>query len=261
MKVFIETDLEGVSGIVSTEDQCLPGGRYYEEAKRLLTAEVNAAVEGLLEAGAQEIVVGDGHGPGGLYFPDLHPEAKAIIGRPTPMDCGLDPSYDALVLIGCHAMAGTFRGVLDHTQSSKTIVNYWLNGQRIGEIGTSAALAGRFGVPAILVTGDDAATKEAQDLLGDVEVVAVKKGLSRTAALCLSPPKARQLIREAAARALRRLGDFKPFVISPPYELKIEFLNSTRALRESMRSEKVERIDARTIVCRGDNLLKVLYLC
>lgn len=258
MKVFISTDLEGVSGVVNTQEQCSPGGRYYEEARRLLTAEVNAAVEGLLEAGAQEIVVLDGHA-GGLYFPDLHPEAKAIIGNPLPVHCGVDQSYDAYVLIGRHAMAGTYSGVLDHTQSSATIVNYWLNGKLIGEIGTGAALAGQFGVPTILVTGDEAATQEAQALLGDVEVVAVKKGLSRGAALCLAPAKARQLIREAAARALQRLSDFKPFVIPPPYELKIEFMNSTRALEATIRSQSVERIDARTIVCRGDNLLNVLY--
>lgn len=259
MKIFIVTDLEGVSGVVNGEEQCRPTGRYYEEARRLLTAEVNAAVDGLLAAGATEIVVLDGHGPGGLYFPDLHPEAKAIIGDPVPVGYGMDDSYDAQVLIGCHAMAGTYAGVLDHTQSSVTIVNYWLNGQSIGEIGTDAAVAGCFGVPTILVTGDEEATQEAKALLGDVEVVAVKKGLSRGAALCLAPAKARQLIREAAARALQRLRDFKPFVMPPPYELKIEYLNSTRALEATIRSRNVERLDARTILCRGDNLLDVLY--
>lgn len=260
MKVFIGTDLEGVSGVVNSEQQCLPTGRYYEEARRALTAEVNAATEGLLEAGATEIIVEDGHGPGGLYLPDLHPEAKAIIGGPVPVGCGIDESYSAQVLIGCHAMAGTYNGVLDHTQSSLTIVNYWLNGQRMGEIGTSAAVAGCFGVPTILVTGDEEATKEARALLGDVEAVAVKWGLSRGAALCLAPAKSRQLIREAAIRALRRLSDFKPLAIPPPYELKIEYLNSTRALEATIRSKNVERLDARTIVCRGDNLWDVLYL-
>lgn len=259
MKVFIGTDLEGVSGIVNSEEQCRPGGRYYEEARRLLTAEVNAAVGGLLEAGAREIVVLDGHGPGGLYFPDLHPEAKAIIGNLLPVGYGIDQSYDAQVLIGCHAMAGTYNGVLDHTQSSATIVNYWLNGQLIGEIGTSAAVAGLYNIPTILVTGDEAATQEAQALLKDVEVVAVKQGMSRCAALSLAPAKSQQLIWEAAARSLKRLRDFNPFVIPPPYELKIEFLNSARALEETVRSRNVERIDARTIVCRGENLLDVLY--
>ncbi|MCZ7573657.1 MAG: M55 family metallopeptidase [Ardenticatenaceae bacterium] len=259
MKVFVDTDLEGVSGVVSSEEQCRTSGRYYEEARRLLTAEVNATVEGLLEAGAREIVVLDGHGGGGLYFPDLHPEAQAIIGGPLPPIPCLDQSYDAHVMIGRHAIAGTYSGVLDHTQSSATIVNYWLNGQLIGEIGTGAALAGQFGVPTILVTGDEEATREAQALLGDVEVVAVKRGLSRGAALCLAPAKAQQLIREAAARALGRLSEFKPFVMPPPYALKIEFLNSERALQETIRSKNVERIDARTIVCRGDNLLDVLY--
>ncbi len=259
MRVYVMTDLEGVSGVWSIEEQCVPSGREYDLARRLLTAEVNAAVDGLLAAGATEIVVADGHGAGGLYFPDLHPEAVALMGRPVPPAWALDEDFDAFLMIGQHAMAGTERGILDHTLSSQSIVHVWLNGERIGEMGLNAAVAGHFGVPTILLSGDDVACEEAQALLsplGPIETVAVKQSLTRGCGLCLAPARAQELIRDAATRALQRVSEFRPYRPEPPLELKFEYLLNTPA-EQAARRPGVERVDERTVVYRGDDFVQL----
>ena len=259
MRVYVMTDLEGVSGVWSSELQCLPTGREYDTARRLLTGEVNACVDGLLAAGATEVVVADGHGAGGLYFPDIHPAAVALMGRPIPPGWALDEGFDAYLMIGQHAMAGTDRGILDHTLSSKSIVHVWLNDQRIGEIGLNAAMAGAYGIPMILLSGDDVACAEATDLLGSlgpIETVAVKQSLTRGCGLCLAPARAQELIRAAASRALQRREQFRPYQPGPPFQLRFEYLLSTEAEQAARRPGAV-RADARTVVYRGDDFIQL----
>ena len=110
MRVYVMTDLEGVSGVWSSELQCFPTGREYDLARRLLTAEANACVDGLLAGGATEVVVADGHGAGGLYFPDLHPQAVALIGRPIPPAWALDEQFHAYLVHDQAACSGMVRG-------------------------------------------------------------------------------------------------------------------------------------------------------
>ena len=158
MKIYIMTDLEGVAGVVDFESQTYDTGKYYEKAKELLTAEVNAAVEGAMRAGATEILVCDGHGQGGIVPELIHPSAKLLHGRPIGRFWEIDSSkWDACFLLAHHAMNGTPDGNLNHTYSSKTIVKMLLNGTPIGEIGMNIYLAGWFGIPAVLITGDEAA--------------------------------------------------------------------------------------------------------
>jgi len=255
------TDLEGISGVLTWEQT----GRdkkdaEYEKARHLLTQDVNAAIEGALSAGANEVLVTDGHGGGyNFILEELHPEAEYITGPGRVHPCsGLDESFDGVMLIGYHAMAGTKCAILDHTQSSKTWFNYYLNGIKTGEIGQGAVIAGHFNVPVIFVSGDKAACREAKKFLGDVETAAVKEAFSRTSARILPPVKARQLIKEGAANAVKRIKDkdFKPYIIKPPIEVKIEF--QTTDVADSYEKSGWKRIDGRTVSRVTNDARKIL---
>ncbi|MBS7648345.1 M55 family metallopeptidase [Candidatus Bathyarchaeota archaeon] len=239
MKVYILTDLEGISYVVR-EEQTAPGTKEYEEACLLLTRDVNAAIEGAIDGGAKEIVVNDLHGArGGLI--------------------GLDESYNLAFMVGYHAMAGTLGAVLDHTMASKVIVNVYLNEQKVGEIGIDSSILGCFNIPVGLVTGCKKAVEEAKSLLGDVEGVIVKEGFSRNFAICMPPVKSRRLIRESARRAVERArkGEFRPFKVKPPIKVRVEYSHPNYADMQA-RMPGVERLDSRTILVEGENLLDVM---
>lgn len=269
MKVYIIADLEGVSCIVS-EVQTIPsvaesmglfwGRSDFDSARRILTQEVNAAVEGALRGGAAEIVVNDAHGgvvgPSNLILEELHEAAWYVIGKPRRNRlAGLDETVNAVFLIGYHAMSDSPGAVLEHTMSSRTIASVRLNGVEVGEIGIDASIAGELGIPVVLVTGDDKACSEAKSLLGDVETVVVKKGLGRCSALCLAPKKACRLITKAAEMALRRLEEFKPLRFKSPVTLEIEF---QRRVYAEARAKAGGLLDGRTIVFRGKSVLDVM---
>ena len=257
MKVYILSDMEGASYVVRRE-QTTPGSREYDEACLLLTRDVNAAVEGALDGGATEIVVNDLHGARGgfnLVPEELHECAKYVTGGPrTCRMAGIDESFNIAFMIGYHAMAGTKGAVLDHTMATGIIVNAYINDLKVGEIGIDASIVGYFGVPVALITGCRKAVEEARALLGDIEWVAVKEGLSRNFAICLSPSKSRKLIREAAERAVERAEKFKPFRVESPVTLRVEYSHPNYADMQS-RIPGVERIDSRTIVVQDEDLL------
>jgi len=257
MKIYIMTDLEGVAGVVDFESQTYDTGKYYEKAKELLTAEVNAAVEGAMRAGATEILVCDGHGQGGIVPELIHPSAKLLHGRPLGKFWELDNGkWDAVFLLGHHSINGTPDGNLNHTYSSRTIVKMLLNGEPAGEIGINIYLAGWFGIPAVLITGDEAACREAKQYVPDIEAVAVKKGINRTAAITLSPVKAREKIKEGAYRAAQRIGEIKPVKLEGECELIIEYLSSADAFSHSKRPY-IEPVDGRTVKIKGKNFLEM----
>ena len=157
MKIFMVTDMEGVAGVVSFADQSFPDGRYYDAGKRLVTGEVNAAVDGLLDAGVEEVLVWDGHGAGGIDFDTLHPAALLLHGRPSPPWSRLQEvigRYDAFVIVGQHAMAGVVTSNQNHTQNSRTVDAYRLNGTLIGEIGQLALFMGGLGLPLLFLSGE-----------------------------------------------------------------------------------------------------------
>ena len=233
MKIYIVTDLEGVAGVINFDDYCTPEGRYYEVARELLTMEVNAAIEGLIEAGGDEFLVADGHGYGGINPLLLHPSAKLLAGRPISYPFGCDETFDAAVIIGQHAKANTDGGHLCHTGSFE-VEDLTINDISLGELGCNMLFAAYFGVPTILVSGDKAACEEALSLVPNIETAPVKEGIKRGsasgltreenklfngAAIHLHPRKARELIKEKAKRALERIDEIKPFWIEPPYEL------------------------------------------
>jgi D-amino peptidase len=259
-RVFILTDLEGVAGVVSFEDQSYPTGRYYEQAKRLLTAEVNAAVNGLLEAGVEDVLVWDGHGAGGIWYEDLHPAARLMHGRLASIEQVFSEvaKCDAAIIVGQHAMAGTPTSNQSHTQDSRRIEYYKLNGKPIGEIAQFCLYAGAVGVPVIMLAGERDACQEAEALIPSITTVSVKQGLGRNAAISLSPARARQAIQEGAARAVRNQNakPLRPLVWAGPYVLekrfyKPEFVPATQP--------GVERVDDRTMRLRGEDVTKIIY--
>jgi D-amino peptidase len=254
-KVFVITDLEGVSGIVDSDTQCSPyQSPRWEESRKLLTGEVNAAVDGLLEGGATEVVVWDAHdGSRTLSVTDIHPKAWLLAGSPVSPTMELDASYSAAVFIGQHAMAGAEKGILSHSYDSRGIQNIWVNGKPTGEIGARTMLAGTFGVPVIMLSGDAAACKEIRDLVPGAECAEVKQGVSRTAGFMLPHAAACALIREKARRAVERLGEFKPYKITGPAEVKVEF--TPRGTQDFAPREGVERLNDRTWVFRGKDVV------
>jgi D-amino peptidase len=255
MKVYISCDMEGISGVVAGQ-QTQMDGEEYKRAQKLMTGEVNAAIEGALAGGASEILVNDSHGSmRNILIEELNSSAQLISGSPKPLSMmqGIDGSFDAAFVIGYHAQAGTAYSVLDHTYSG-IVYQVSLNGRPLGETGLNAALAGHFGVPVVLVTGDKLLVEEAKALLGTVEGVAVKESYGRSAAKCLVPEAARQLIREAAQRALSRGG--KPFVVKPPITLTVDFTSSAH-LDMAELIPGVNRVSGRRIEFIHDDLLTI----
>lgn len=257
MKVFISADMEGIAGIVDRE-HTLRDGKEHERARKLMTQEVNAAVEGALEAGAKEVIVNDAHGTMRNIIPEeLNENAELITGSPKPLSMmeGIDKTFTAAFFVGYHSMRGTYHGVLEHTYHGNVVVDVFLNEKRFGEHGINAAIAGYFKVPIALVTGDQAIIGEATLLLGEVETVTVKRGISRTAARCLSPIKARKLIKAGAKSALLKVRNFKPLIISPPIELKTIFFNTGMADIAEM-IPNVKRKDGRTVSFSAKDILE-----
>ncbi|MBT9153218.1 MAG: D-aminopeptidase [Firmicutes bacterium] len=247
MKIFISVDIEGISGVVNS-DSTGPTGKDYSEACRQMTAEVNAAIQGALAAGATEIIVNDSHGGMNNLIPkDLHPAALVILGTPKPLMMmeGVDKSCAAAMFIGYHSrMHAT--GVLAHTISGGVVSNVWVNGVLCGEIGINAGLAGHFGVPVILVSGDSDAAGEAQALIKGTEVAIVKEAVTRYSARNLHPEKATSLIKQQAERAVHRLSSIETLTFSAPVTMRLELLNSGMADAASFLPHS-RRLDGRTV--------------
>lgn len=222
MNVYIMTDMEGVAGVRNFEDYIYPDSRYYEAGRRLATAEASAAVEGCLAAGADEVMVVDGHGGGAIDPELLHPAATLLTGSPIGYPFGCDATFDCALIIGQHARAGTPDGHLWHTQSLE-VRDFTINGISLGELGTNMLFCAYFQVPCVMVSGDAACCREARQLVADIETAEVKRGLNRGAAIHLHPQQARERIREAARRGVQRREEIGLFWIQPPYSAVYEF--------------------------------------
>lgn len=246
MKVYISTDLEGVCGVFRFEQSRDDGSPANIEARRLLMGEVNAAVAGAFEGGATRVVVRDGHNGAKSFFPEMLDErAEMVMGIFRPFDTVIRQGFDAAFLLGFHSMSHTPAGTLCHTQSSLAWEHYWINGRLAGEIHQMAILLGAHDIPVVLVTGDDKTTEEAKALLGDGVVTAtVKQGLSREAALMLSPHKARALIREGAKEALRRVSKVAP--VKPAFPLTIRWRFKDSLIVDNYTGD-ARRLDAQTL--------------
>ena len=258
MKIYIMVDLEGITGVVSSERQARPGSDGYEEARRLLMSDLNAAIEGALEGGATEIVVYDMHYYGlNVILNELHPRAKIIMGNPhvVPPELGLNGSYQGMMMVGYHAMAETKGALLSHTYAHD-MKSLYLNGVLMGEIGLEAAIAGTFGVPLIMISADSKGVEEAEKLLKRVEKAVVKYSISKEGAVCLPASTTKEIIRKRAKIAVERIDGFTPYKVPSPatiYEIKLEFYEASSA-EKAAEISGVTRLDDRTIQLNGDDL-------
>ncbi|HHV55536.1 MAG TPA: M55 family metallopeptidase [Firmicutes bacterium] len=237
-------------------------GSRESEFRRMMTAEANAAIAGAKEGGATRIIVNDSHDHMINLIPEeLDPDAELVSGSPKPLSMleGVDAGVDGAFFVGYHAASGTLRAAMDHTYSNRAVLNVWINGQRVGETGINAGVCGALGVPVLLVTGDEAVVKEAQELLGPgVETLAVKQAVGKFAARCLHPHRVREMLREAAARAVRRLErgqGVEPFRFPPPYRFEVEFVQTAMAdVAELVPFSR--RIDGRRVAYEDDDYIR-----
>ena len=234
MKILIAADMEGISGVVHW-DHVTPGHAEYQRFRQIMTGDVNAAVAGACEAGADDVIVSDGHWNGMTLLAEaLDPRARLNSGRPSPLSMvqGVDMDVSGVMFVGYHARAGARNAILDHTWSDACVANLWLNGRLTGEIGLNAAVCGHFDVPVIMISGDQTACAEAVEMLGAIEVAVVKQATGRMAAECLPTQVAQLKIREAAGRAIHRVRMGRaapPFRLESPVTVTIEFVQSEMA--------------------------------
>ncbi len=247
MKTYISADMEGVTGVTGPED-VIPGRSQYERFRKLLTADVNAAIEGAAEGGATEFLVNEAHdGMRNILLEDLDERAEIIIGpgKPLSMMEGFHGA-DVVFFVGYHARAGV-EGVLSHTYNAPTTVSeVWLNGEPCSEGRMNAALAGTANVPVGLVTGDDVTCAEARQLYPGVRTAQVKTAIDRYTARCLVPKAAQARIREEAASAVRGVGEMAPYAPGTPYTFAVDFTTANLAA-STLRFPQIERIDDRRV--------------
>lgn len=247
MKVYIATDMEGISLIWKPEQVSRDQAAEYEYGRRQATADINAAVSAAFEAGATRVVVQDGHGPSALLWDEVDPRAE--VERIADVGClqpALDDTFGALLQVGRHAMAGTQAAFLDHTQNSMQWFSYKLNGVEYGEIAQDAFYAAAFGVPFVFCAGDRAACEEARRQFPGVVTAEVKVAVRRNAARCLSGEVARARIRQGVIEALGQAGQMKPVMLKTPITVELT-LYRTDMIDDLMGRRGIERVDGRTI--------------
>lgn len=229
LKIYINTDLEGISGVYKFDQTRQKDTPLNVKACEYFMDDVAAVIRGLQDAGVTEITVLDGHGSQCVIPHLMIPGARYITGKPRPGAgnlTGLDSTYSGMIMLGFHAMMGTADGVLNHTQSSMTENRYWYNGVESGELAQSASIAGYYNVPVIMVTGDEATCREGRKFFGDnIVTVPVKRGISREAAELYPFEETRKALYEGAIRAVAAIPSCKPYILETPVKVKEEYLN------------------------------------
>lgn len=250
--------MEGLAGVV-TEQQLGPSGFEYDRFREFMTNEALAAIEGARQSGATEIVVVDAHGNGqNLLIEKLPNDVKLIRSWPRKnhMVSGIDESFDGVMLIGYHSSTTNMEGVRAHTFSSAKLTNVSINEKPVSEGIWAAMVTGHYNVPVILISGDNIATKETKDFVGDMETAVVKEAYGFHAAKSLTPAAACQVIKEASAKAVKRIKDFKPYKVSTPVTLDVSFKNY-RPVELLSYLSIVKRTDSHTVRFIGDDMIKV----
>jgi len=222
MKILISTDIEGVAGVVH-QQQTRAGNPEYERARILMAHEANAAIVGAFDAGATEVLVNDSHGdfrnmPAEL----LDARAQFVLGKPRMlgMMAGVEQHVDAVCLVGYHSRAGG-RGILAHTTNSFAFARVLFHGQEVSEAMMYGALAGEYGAPVVMASGDDAFIAEHRPLFPQTVFVQTKRATGQTSGISLSPQAARDAIRGGVAEALRHAELPPPYVLRTPVQVRI----------------------------------------
>lgn len=259
LKVFISVDMEGITGVVTSEECSRTAADDYQYFRKIMSLEANAAVEGALAAGATEVWVRDSHGSGRNILPDLlHRDAKLLrdwSGGPKVMMDGIDGTFDAVIFIGYHAKAGTPDATIEHTMTGR-VMDVRINGVSLPEAGISALIAGHYNVPVVFVAGDKAVCEQARKLFGEVETVAVKEGIGN-AALNLHPEIAREKIRAGVETTLKARSKYKPYKLSPPYKLVLT-LKDEKLVYEGQFYPGAKRIGDWELAYESDDLMEVI---
>ena len=251
--IFLITDAEGVGG-VCRQDQVEPSNR---EMQQLLTAEINAAVQGFYDGGATEVIVWDGHdGSQTLSTLTIHPRAKLVMGG-LGASMLMERRFSAVAFVGQHGKANIRGGIMAHSYSSLGIQNMKLNNKAVGEIDVIAAMAGHFSTPIIMLSGDKAAVEELREIVPEAEFAAVKEGLGRYVCISESAENAQRMIRGAAQRSVAKIASIKPYRVPGPCTLEIEYTTRNSLPIDSELRTAAEVIDDRTIRFRGKDVLEV----
>lgn len=247
MKVFITTDMEGISGCV-TGGYGQSIGAVAEEYLDLMLGEINAVVEGCVQAGVEEIIVGEAHH---VDLRKLH--AKAKLSRGIPWHDALKlRKFDAALFVGQHARTDLANAVRSHTGSSNSIIGFWINGKPAGELAYIGGFLGAINIPVIFLSGDTAACNEAQELIsGSVITIEVEESHNVHGALCFPPSQTHPLLINGVARAFQEKDNIKPIKFDTPVTFKIEFKYSKIA-DEFCYVPNVQRVNARTISFTGE---------
>jgi len=244
MKIYIFADLEGISGMPSREF-VRSDGRYFEKGRLCYAWDINACIEGCFKAGADGVIVRDGHGSGKTaILSELDPRAEVIQGQ-TPVRMLRIEECDAVILLGYHAMAGTPEAFSSHTYSSKTVRNMWMNGRLAGEIGIDAGIVSDYGLPIIMVSGDDKACREAEEWIPGVVTCRVKDGLSWETARTLPLDEAHKLIEAKTIEAIGKIGSIRPIEVARPVTIRKQMIGQIRVPDPSVRPD-IRLIDQST---------------
>lgn len=243
MKIFVMVDMEGISGICRSS-QVMSDHADYQLARRFMTWDANACVAGCFAGGAKKVVVRDAHASGfNFLWDELDSRGEYVQGRSGRERLPQIASFDGMILLGYHAMAGTAEAILEHTMSSRAWQNFWMNGRRCGEFAIDAAMAGDHGVPTIMASGDDKLCREARRVVKGLVAVQVKKGLDCQGGQLLSMERAHQLIADGAAKAVGLCKKIKPYRVRHPVKMRLELV-SRGTVPVGRRGVKV--IDGRT---------------
>ena len=259
MNLYFMVDAEGISGIFFRE-QSTPSGSRYDEGRALITQDINACVEAAKEAGAGKIFIRDAHAAAtNVIWDKLSSKVDYLISGYGPGNNRMPgiEECDGVILLGYHAMAGTPEAVLEHTFSSASVQNYWLNGSKAGEIAVDSAIAGDFGKPVIMVSGDDKACKEAKTLLPWTVTAEVKKALGCFSAMLLPREKALALLREKIREAIKNFPNTKPYVLDKPVKLRVEQMERIQLPYSGKPYIKI--IDGRTYEIEGSTMEETLH--
>lgn len=264
MRIYISADGEGVSAVVSGSE-LFPGASEYGFFREMMTADVNAAIAGAFAGGATAVVVNDTHWTERSLLPDkLDPRADLMrgSGKPLSMMEGIDAGYDGAFFVGYHGRVGGSVGVANETVMGRQIYDVRINGRSVGELEINAAIAGHFGVPVILVTGDDKLALETAAVLPDAETAIVKYAIERWSARCLSPQRAQTLIRRQAETAVGKLKAQSPFAAfrfaaQDLLRCEVEFISTAQAGAAHL-MPGTERLGTRTVMYEAGDVVTAM---
>jgi D-amino peptidase len=269
MKILISTDIEGIAGLVSDREIGYPkqaigdpeANPDYLKARRWLTEDINAAIQGARAGGATSFVVHDTHGMNyrNINLDDLDPAAEYVGGRPVifyEFDDLATNAYAGAFMIGMHARAGQ-KGIISHILDWPLLREVRINGEPVGESQVTAALAGYYGIPTLMISGDDVICNEIKRWTNNqIETAVVKTSFSRYSARCLPLGEARDRIREAACRAVQRIAEIQPSRYPAPIRLEVDF-NDREIARYVSWMPQVETDGDSTAAYTGKDFLQV----